>query len=166
MVLIIIKKGVHTMLSIYTVSFFGHRIVENFNSVEMQVEKIIFDLISSKEYVRFLVGRNGDFDQIVASSVRRVKKQYRDDNSCLTLFLPYQTAELRDNMESFEEYYDEIQLYSSYEKCHYKSAITKRNYYMIDSSDLVVACIQNENGGAFTAYKYALKTEKKILRIK
>ena len=34
------------------------------------------------------------------------RKEFRDDNSCLTLSLPYPTAEYLNNQKSFESYYD------------------------------------------------------------
>ena len=72
----------------YTVAFFGHRYVDNILKVESLMEKQIQKLIDENEYVEFLVGRNGDFDQCVSSSVLRVRKNHRDDNSALVLVLP------------------------------------------------------------------------------
>lgn len=77
------------MLDIYTVSFFGHREVDNLRYVEDQLFELIRDLLGSKEYVEFLVGRNGEFDQTVSSAIKRVKRSYRNDNCCHTLVLPY-----------------------------------------------------------------------------
>ena len=65
-----------------------------------------------KEYKEFSVGSNGDFDQIVSSAVKRPQRQVRNDNSALIWILPYQTTELRDNLESSEACYDEIELCS------------------------------------------------------
>lgn len=69
------------MLETFTVSFFGHRYIDNFRKVEERVERQIRQLIESHEFVEFLVGRDGDFDQIVSSAVIRAKKNIRDDNS-------------------------------------------------------------------------------------
>ena len=44
--------------------------------VENSLEDYIRKLIDEKEYVEFLVGRNGDFDQCVSSSVHRVRKLF------------------------------------------------------------------------------------------
>ena len=76
-------------MRIFTVAFFGHRYAENIIKAEKLLEKQIRKLIDENEYVDFLVGRNGDFDQCVSSSVLRVRKNYRDDNSALVLVLPY-----------------------------------------------------------------------------
>ena len=98
------------MLKPYTVSFFGHRIIEDFNRVEKKAETLIRDLILQKEYVEFLVGRSGDFDQIVSSAAKRLQRRIRSDNSSLVWILPYPTAELRNYEESFSAYYDEIEI--------------------------------------------------------
>ena len=76
------------MLNIFTVAFFGHRYVDNIIKVENLLETQIRKLVDEKEYVDFLVGCNGDFDQCVSSSVLRVRKNYREDNSSLVLVLP------------------------------------------------------------------------------
>ena len=72
-------------MRIYSVAFFGHRYVDNIIKVEDLLEEQIRKLIDENEYVDFLVGRNGDFDQCVSSSVLRVRKNYRDDT--LNFFL-------------------------------------------------------------------------------
>lgn len=69
------------------------------------MEALVHALLLEKEYVEFLVGRDGDFDQIVSSAVKRQKRIVRDDNSSLIWILPYPTAELRNNMENFEAYF-------------------------------------------------------------
>ena len=92
------------MLRPYTVSFFGHRIIEDFNRAEAKVEALIRELILQKEYVEFLVGRSGDFDQIVSSAAKRLQRRIRSDNSSLVWVLPYPTAELRNHEESFQAY--------------------------------------------------------------
>ena len=96
----------------YTVSFFGHRQISNVFVIEHRLETMIQELLISKEFVEFLVGRDGEFDQLVASVVRRTKRTIRNDNSALTLILPYSTAEYRNNEQSFLEYYDEIEICS------------------------------------------------------
>lgn len=75
-------------MDIYAVAFFGHRQVHEHGRILQQLEAIIMELLQKKEYVEFLVGRNGDFDQLVSSAVRHMKRTYRNDNSSLVLVLP------------------------------------------------------------------------------
>ena len=51
------------MLDIYTVTFIVHRYIDRFSFVDDKVEELVRELIGSKPYVDFLVGRDGDFDQ-------------------------------------------------------------------------------------------------------
>ena len=141
----------------YTVSFFGHRHIDNPFPIERALEELICSLLQSKEYVEFLVGRDGDFDQLVSSTIRRCKRSIRDDNSAHVWVLPYVTAEFRDNEEAYREYYDEIEICSGSAAAHYKSAYQTRNREMADRSNLVVFCIQHESGGAWQTMKYAQK---------
>jgi len=141
----------------YTVSFFGHRYIENPSPIEKALEEQIYTLLQSKEYVEFLVGRDGEFDQLVSSTIRRCKREYLGDNSSHVLVLPYETAEYRNNEKSFLEYYDEIEICESSAAGHFKGAHQVRNREMVNRSDLVVYCIQHESGGAWLTIKYAQK---------
>ena len=139
----------------FTVSFFGHRVVEYPLQIEHRLESIICKLLYEKAYVEFLVGRDGEFDQLVSSVIRRCKRDLRDDNSSHVWVLPYLTAEYRNNEISFQEYYDEIRICEAAAGNHYKGAFRRRNRDMVDHSHLVVFCIQHENGGAWQTMKYA-----------
>ena len=54
----------------YTVSFFGHREIDHFFKAEEQTERIIRKLLDEHPFVEFLVGRDGEYDQIVSSTIR------------------------------------------------------------------------------------------------
>ncbi len=142
-------------LNTYTVSFFGRRILESPMLMEQRLEILIRKLLKEKEYVEFLVGRDGEFDQIVSSVIRRCKRNIRDDNSAHIWVLPYPTAEFRHHEESFRQYYDEIEICDSAATSHFKGAHQARNRAMVDRSNLVVFCIQHENGGAWQTMNYA-----------
>ena len=144
-------------MDIYTVSFFGHREIENSLEVERKLEAIITELIKTKKYIEFLVGREGEFDILAASVVRRVKKQMDYGNSSLIWVLPYTRAEYRDNEKEDLDYYDDIEICEQSAKSHYKSAMQIRNKSMVDRSDLMICCIQRKSGGAYKTVRYALK---------
>ena len=110
--------------------------------------------------MEFLVGRDGDFDQIVSSAVIRAKKNIRDDNSALIWVLPYPTSELLNNDEEFHNYYDEIEICEEASMAHPKSAFQIRNRSMVDRSDLVMFCVEHESGGAYQTLQYAIKQKK------
>ena len=97
-------------MDIFTVSFFGHREIENALEVERKLEAKITELIQTKQYIEFLVGREGEFDILAASVVKRVKKQMDYANCSLIWVLPYMKAEFRDNEKNFLERHTSNQL--------------------------------------------------------
>ena len=152
-------------MDIYTVSFFGHREIENVLEVERKLEVKILELIKTKQYVEFLVGREGEFDILAASVVKRVKKQMDYGNCSLIWVLPYMKSEFRDNEKEYLDYYDDVEVCERSSKAHYKSAIQIRNKEMVDRSDLVICCIQRKSGGAYKTVQYAEKQGQTVIDI-
>ena len=153
------------MLEIFTVAFFGHRYIDNPLKVEELLEEQIRKLINEKEYVDFVVGRNGEFDLCVSSTVFRVRKNYREDNSALVLMLPYPTAEYMNNEEYFHDYYTDVEISYSASIAHPKSAIQIRNREMVDRADLVICYIEHTEGGAWQTVQYATRQGKTVINL-
>jgi len=152
-------------MDIYTVSFFGHREIEWSTEIEERLDDLLYDLITKKEYVEFLIGRDGAFDILASSVIRKAVKNYSSGNTAFVLVLPYMRADYRDNQQNFLNYYDEVEICEESSAVHFKSAIQVRNRYMIDRSNLVVCCIQHKNGGAYRTVQYAVKQKHKIINI-
>ena len=121
-------------------------------------------LLRSKEYVEFLVGRDGEFDQLVSSSIHRCKREVREDNTAHIWVLPYMTADLRANERDYRAYYDEIEICNS-AGYHYKAAFQARNRNMVDRSDLVVFFVERHEGGAFQTMRYAMQQNKQYINL-
>lgn len=126
---------------------------------------LVRSLIREHDYVDFLVGRDGDFDQIVSSEIRRVKREEYKPNCSLIWVMPYVKAEYMQNQASFESYYDEVEICSESCRVHPKAAIQKRNRSMVDRSDLVVCYVTHNSGGAFQTMRYAECNGKALINI-
>ena len=153
------------MLSIYTVSFFGHRSIERVSEIENALDKLLYDLIRQKEYIDFLIGRDGEFDLLASAAIKRAVRQYGYGNTHFTLVLPYMKAEYRDNEQEYLDYYDEVEICEESANAHPKSAIQIRNRNLVDRSDLIVCCIQRNSGGAYKTMQYAEKQGKHIINL-
>ena len=148
-------------MDIYRIAFIGHREIYGHYRLQDQIEQIARDKLYEKEYVEFYVGRNGDFDISVASAIKRAQNAVGHHNSCLILLQPYP---MRDD-EYYEKFYDEVQYPVSF-KTYPKSAITKRNKWMIDNSELLIAFVEDgRKGGALTTLKYAEKKGVPIINL-
>lgn len=152
-------------MELFTVSFFGHREIMNNIEIEKRLAEIIKELLMTKEYVEFLVGRDGDFDILAASAVRRVKKELDSNNCSLVLVLPYMKAEFRDNEERFLNYYDNVEIDGESSGSYYKAAIKIRNQHMINRSQLLICYVEHNKGGAYTVMKYAEKLGCEIINL-
>lgn len=142
-------------MHIFTVSLFGHRILRNPFAVESALEEIIRSLLREHEYVEFLLGRNGDFDLLAASIIRRCRSAVGSENSAMILVLPYETAEYKNDLPALLDYYGEVQICEKAALMHFRAAMTVRNRVMIDRSDAVICCVERESGGAYRAMAYA-----------
>ena len=146
-------------MDIYRIAFIGHREIHGQYHIEDRLEQIIIEHLRSKEYVELYVGRNGDFDISVASAAKRVQKAFGHQNSSLILLEPYP---MKDD-PYYGSFYDEI-VCPVERSTHPKGAITKRNRWMIEHADLLVAYVEEgRDGGAYTALKYAERQGLKII---
>ena len=137
-------------MNIYRVALFGHRYLSSITELEGKLYDAVEKLIRANEFVEFYIGRNGEFDEVAASVIKRVQKKLGKEKSALVLVLPYAVKDI----EYFEKYYDDIMIPID-PKTHFKAAITKRNEWLSENCDLIIACVQKKSGGAFRAIKYA-----------
>ena len=148
-------------MDIFRIAFIGHRYIEGQYHLQDRIEDIIREKLHTKEYVELYVGRNGDFDISVASATKRAQEALGHQNSSLILLQPYP---MKDD-PYYEKFYDEI-WYPIDSKIHPKAAITKRNQWMIDNADLLVAYVEpDRKGGALTTLKYAQKQGIEIINL-
>jgi len=83
----------------------------------------------------------------------------------LVLVLPYFSQELNTNKEYYEQFYDDVVIPSELADVHYKAVITKRNRWLIEQSDILIAFVYRNFGGAYTTINYAIKKEKQVINL-
>ena len=153
------------MFSVYTVCFFGHRQIDDFRLVEQKVKAFIDRLLNEHEYVEFLVGRDGEFDQRVTSAILRCRKRLDTANCSVIWVMPYLKSDYIKNRESYDSYYDSVELCELSANAHPKSAIQIRNRAMVDRSDLCVFYVTHKGGGAYQTLRYAEKADANIINL-
>ena len=149
-------------MNIYTVSFFGHRYIERGMEIENRLDKLLHDLITQRENVDFLIGRDREFDLLASAAVKRAVRSYGYSNAHFTLVLPYMKAEYRNNEKEYLDYYNEFEVCVESSETHPKSTIQVRNRNIVDRSYLVICFIQCKSGGDYATIRYAKKQGKKI----
>ena len=76
---------------------------------------------------------------------------------------PYFTNEINTNGKYYAAMYDDIVIPPAIIGVHYKRAITARNRWMVDNSDLIVSYIIRDYGGAADTIKYTKRMGKRII---
>ena len=132
--------------------FYGHRVLDN------KLYELLKDLIRTKPFVEIYIGRKGEFDRYAATVVKRVQSAMGKANNEFIGVLPYPEKD----MEYYEDYYDNVMIPECIGKTHPKGAITTCNRWMVEQADLFICYVEREEGGAYTAMKYAKKLEKKL----
>ena len=143
------------MFNTFTVALFGNRRITNGLAAEAHLEQVLSDILSAHEHTTVLLGRNGEFDLLASSVIRRLQTRMGKERCTHVLVLPYSTKELRENEAAFSAYYDEIRIDEEAAQSHYKSAITVRNRTMVSSSDQVLVWDEQSGGGTTAVRRYA-----------
>ncbi len=138
-----------------TATFIGHSQCYNLDKLMLK-EKI--EILIKKGIETFLSGGMGEFDRIAAHEVHQLKKQYPHIKNKLVI------AFLNTNIDN-KEIYDEIVFPEGQELCHYKSAIPKRNRYMVENSVYAICHVTHGWGGAATTYRFAMKKGLEIIDV-
>ncbi len=127
----------------------GHETIDIEKHLKNQIENLIL-----QGATKFLLGGYGHFDGLCAKVVYVLKEKYPHVKSVLVI--PYL------NRKYDMTYYD-YTIYPNLEKTPYRLAIIKRNEYMVQASDILVAYIDHTWGGAYKTYLYAQKNNKTII---
>ena len=56
-----------------------------------------------------------------------------------------------------EKYYDEVWYPKELHRVHYKAAVGKRNEWFVNDSNLLIAYVEREEGGAYLCMKMAIE---------
>lgn len=153
------------MFSVYTACFFGHRQIDDFRTIEQWIEQLVDKLLNEHEYIEFLVGRDGEFDQLVTAAILRCKKRLDSANCSVTWVMPYLKSDYIKNRESYDNYYDFVEVCDQSAKAHPKSAIQIRNRAVVERSDLCVFYVTHKSGGAYQTLRYAKKSSSNIVNL-
>ena len=127
-------------------AFFGHRVIGA--DISSQLEQAVRIAITNGA-TTFWVGGYGAFDSYAAGCVRRLKKEYPQIS--LDLILAY----LSIGKHALADAYDSTIYPEGLELVPQRFAISKRNRWIVDNYDMIIAYVRSTYGGAYTALRSA-----------
>lgn len=145
------------------ITFAGHKDVGMSEELKARIVAILKKYVMKEEIV-FYCGGYGKFDNACAKIVKELKIEYPSIK--LFYITPYvgDGAKLRLEIAKMSGYYDDI-IYPGLEHVPYKFAISKRNEYMVDAADLLIAFVEHDWGGAYKTLLYAKRKKKEIINL-
>ena len=135
-----------------TCCLLGHR--DTSEAVKTSLLTALTDLIENESVTRFMVGEQGSFDRISLSILAFLKQKY--PHISYYVVLAYAPAGHLERETIFPE---------GMEYAPHRFAIAVRNRWMIKNSDIVVAYVCRNYGGAWQALELARRSCKRIINL-
>lgn len=135
-----------------TVTFCGHGDIYYNSDVKLRLTHLVEKCIKLGAE-EFLLGGYGRFDFLAAQVVNEVKEQYPHIKSVFAT--PYMDIKYDKDLYDCSEY-------PPLENVPKRFAISKRNEWMVDRADIVIAYVIREFGGAAKTFEYAKRKGKAV----
>ena len=136
-------------------TFFGHK--DTPKEIEPTLRSTLIELIENKNVSVFYVGNNGNFDTMVRCQLEDLSQTYPITYSVVLAYLPIEKNKY-DNLTN--TIYPE-----GLETVPKRFAISWRNKWMIQQSDVVVTCVTHNFGGAAQFKKMAVRQSKYVVEV-
>ena len=136
-------------------TFFGHR--ECYEDLEQILYRTIENLIVHENVDTFCVGNQGQFDSLVRRVLKNLEKKYPIHYAVVLAYMPTSKNEYDDLSDTM--------LPEGLETVHPRYAIDRRNKWMIDHSDFVIAYVTHSWGGAAKYVSLAERKSKTIIKL-
>lgn len=135
------------------VSFCGHHDVLITEKLRAWLTQTICTQIEAGANI-FYLGGYGNFDHLAASTLHNLVRKYPAVSSCLVLAYP--------NSPVSAELYD-FTVYPELEHVPPRFAISHRNQWIVEQSQVLICCVDHRWGGAYAMMNDAKKKGKEII---
>ena len=136
-------------------TFFGHKNTPK--EIEPTLRSTLIDLIEDKNVTVFYVGDNGNFDTMVRRQLEDLSQIYPITYCVVLAYLPTEKNKYENLTNTI--YPEGLE---TVPKCF---AISRRNKWMIQQSDVVVTYVTHNFGGAAQFKERAIKHRKKVFEL-
>lgn len=122
---------------------------------------ILIDEINKNPTCKFYLGGYGDFDGLCLRMLKDLKTDFPEIE--LIFITPYLDKNYS-KLEFAKNHYDGV-IFPPLESVPRKFAILKRNEWMVEQADLVIAYVKYSWGGAAKTLEYSKRKKKRIINI-
>ena len=143
------------------ITFCGHSNCLFIDEEKEKLKQLLIKEIRKNPTSKFYLGGYGDFDSLCLRTLRELKTDFPKIE--LLFITPYLDKNYS-KLELAKYYYDDV-IFPTMENVPRKFAILKRNEWMVDSAELVIAYVKYSWGGAAKTLEYAKRKKVPIINI-
>ena len=143
------------------ITFCGHSNCLFSDEEKEKLKQLLIKEIRKNPTCKFYLGGYGDFDGLCLRTLRELKKEFQ---SIELIFITPYIDKNYSKLEFAKYHYDDV-IFPPLECVPRKFAILKRNEWMVDSADLVIAYVKYFWGGASKTLEYAQRKKVPIINI-
>ena len=143
------------------ITFCGHSNYLFSDEEKEKLKQLLIKKIRKNPTCKFYLGGYGDFDSLCLRTLRELKKEFQ---SIELIFITPYIDKNYSKLEFAKYHYDDI-IFPPLESVPRKFAILKRNEWMVDSAELVIAYVKYSWGGAAKTLEYAKRKNTSFINI-
>ena len=133
------------------ITFCGHSNYSYDDTIKEKLRDLLLQNIKKNPACKFYLGGYGNFDSLCLKILKELKINF--PNIQLLFITPYLNNEYS-KLKTAKLYYDGI-IYPPLENIPLRFCISRRNEWMIDKADLIIAFVKYSWGGAAKTLDYA-----------
>ena len=143
------------------ITFCGHSNCLFNDDIKEQLKTILRNEIIKNPTCKFYLSGYGDFDGLCLHTLKDLKNDFPEIE--LIFITPYLDKNYS-KLEFAKYHYDDV-IFPPLESVPRKFAILKRNEWMVNEADLVIAYVMYSWGGAAKTLEYAKRKKKTIINL-
>lgn len=143
------------------ITFCGHSNCLFSDEEKEKFKQLLIKKIRKNPTCKFYLGEYGDFDSLCLRTLRELKTDCPDIE--LLFITPYLDKNYS-KLELAKYHYDDV-IFPPIENVPRKFAILKRNEWMVEEADLVIAYVKYSWGGASKTLEHAKRKKKPIINL-
>ncbi len=144
-----------------TITFCGHSNCLFSDEEKEELKQLLIKEIRKNPTCKFYLGGYGDFDSLCLRTLRELKTDFPDIE--LLFITPYLDNNYS-KLQLAKYYYDDV-IFPPIESVPRKFAILKRNEWMVEQANLVIAYVKYSWGGAAKTLEYAKRKKVSTINI-
>lgn len=143
-------------------TFAGHRELVQ-SGIDDAVEAALRELVELDDHICFYSGGMGAFDQLCERAVRRLQGQRGDKDIRLYRVEPYMKQNINREGRQLARLFDGVLIPEELLGGHFKGAIARRNEWLVEHCQYLIAYVRRAEGGAWATLRHARKHGLKVI---